>query len=143
MGQHDGSGRGGSLAYFLNFERASQSPAAGGTQAGGDCKKASRFAFGHKELKDGLRADPVNGVLFIEIGVSQNFTCFGLRFKSGKPSRPPQAHPIHMYVNNPCPVSGHFSGADTARTAGQIKELLTAIQKQKVPYVFWTSLGIA
>lgn len=55
------------LAYLLNFERASQSPAAGGSQAGGDCKGVTTCIWTKKELKDGLWADPVNGVLFLRL----------------------------------------------------------------------------
>lgn len=125
---------------YLNFERASQSPAAGGAQAGDRLQRRHSLHLDKKELADGLWADPVDGVLFLEIGVPQSLYASG----SGSSQA---SHLVllkliqSMYVNQPCPVSGHFSGTDTARTAGPIKELLTAIPK--VPYVFWTSLGIA
>lgn len=87
----------GSLAYFfLNFERASQSPAAGGAQAGGDCKGVTICIWTKGVGRRSLSRPSRWRSFFMRLAFRTNFTCFGLRFKSGKPSRPPQAHPIHV-----------------------------------------------
>lgn len=70
--------------------------------------------------KTAYRPGPSHGVI-LRIGILHNFHMLWaqgyVRQAISSSPRPP------MYVNNTCPVTGLFSGADTARTSRKIKSL--------------------